>query len=87
MKFDGENLPPILNALETNNGGQKLVLEVAVCGPCAYIPLPRTPLTFHQQHLGENVVRTIAMDGMPLPALPVNVIGVFTCLSVRPNID
>ncbi|KAL2010794.1 hypothetical protein VTN00DRAFT_3512 [Thermoascus crustaceus] len=44
VKFDGENLPPILNALETNNGGQKLVLEVA-------------------QHLGENVVRTIAMDG------------------------
>jgi len=37
------HLPAILNALETNNGGQRLVLEVA-------------------QHLGENTVRTIAMD-------------------------
>ncbi len=36
-------LPEILNALETENNGQKLVLEVA-------------------QHLGENTVRTIAMD-------------------------
>ncbi len=36
-------LPPILNALETDNNGKKLVLEVA-------------------QHLGENTVRTIAMD-------------------------
>lgn len=31
VKFEGENLPLILNALETDNGGQKLVLEVAVC--------------------------------------------------------
>ncbi|MFN4272342.1 MAG: F0F1 ATP synthase subunit beta [Aliihoeflea sp.] len=38
-----DNLPPILNALETDNQGQRLVLEVA-------------------QHLGENTVRTIAMD-------------------------
>src|SRR3954447_10959068 len=37
------HLPAILNALETNNGGNRLVLEVA-------------------QHLGENTVRTIAMD-------------------------
>ncbi|KAF2744532.1 ATP synthase F1, beta subunit [Sporormia fimetaria CBS 119925] len=44
VKFDGESLPPILNALETQNGDNKLVLEVA-------------------QHLGENVVRCIAMDG------------------------
>ena len=43
VKFEG-GLPPILNALETMNGDQKLVLEVA-------------------QHLGESVVRTIAMDG------------------------
>jgi len=42
VAFEGE-LPPILNALETDNGGNRLVLEVA-------------------QHLGENVVRTIAMD-------------------------
>jgi F-type H+-transporting ATPase subunit beta len=35
--------PPILNALETSNNGNRLVLEVA-------------------QHLGENSVRTIAMD-------------------------
>ncbi|KAK6001508.1 hypothetical protein QM012_002839 [Aureobasidium pullulans] len=44
VKFDGEQLPAILNAVTTENGGQKLVLEVA-------------------QHLGENVVRCIAMDG------------------------
>merc|ERR1712093_311794 len=44
VKFDTDKLPPILNALETDNGGQKLILEVA-------------------QHLGENVVHTIAMDG------------------------
>ncbi|KAL8866409.1 MAG: hypothetical protein Q9174_006319, partial [Haloplaca sp. 1 TL-2023] len=44
VKFDTEQLPPILNALQTDNGGQKLILEVA-------------------QHLGENVVRCIAMDG------------------------
>ena len=39
----GEHLPAILNALETDNHGSRLVLEVA-------------------QHLGENTVRTIAMD-------------------------
>jgi len=42
VKFDGE-LPAILSALETDNNGNRLVLEVA-------------------QHLGENTVRTIAMD-------------------------
>jgi F-type H+-transporting ATPase subunit beta len=42
VQFEGE-LPEILNALETDNGGNRLVLEVA-------------------QHLGENTVRTIAMD-------------------------
>ncbi|MCX7865110.1 MAG: F0F1 ATP synthase subunit beta, partial [Novosphingobium sp.] len=42
VTFEGE-LPPILTALETDNNGQRLVLEVA-------------------QHLGENTVRTIAMD-------------------------
>ena len=42
VAFDG-GLPEILNALETTNGGNRLVLEVA-------------------QHLGENTVRTIAMD-------------------------
>ncbi len=31
VKFDTEKLPPILNALETINNGQKLVLEVSVC--------------------------------------------------------
>jgi len=40
--FD-DHLPAILNALETTNNGQRLVLEVA-------------------QHLGENAVRTIALD-------------------------
>ncbi len=42
VHFEGE-LPAILNALETDNHGTRLVLEVA-------------------QHLGENTVRTIAMD-------------------------
>jgi F-type H+-transporting ATPase subunit beta len=42
VHFEGD-LPPILGALETDNHGNRLVLEVA-------------------QHLGENVVRTIAMD-------------------------
>src|SRR6185312_5667246 len=42
VQFDDE-LPAILNALETKNHGSRLVLEVA-------------------QHLGENTVRTIAMD-------------------------
>jgi F-type H+-transporting ATPase subunit beta len=42
VQFEGA-LPAILNALETDNNGKKLVLEVA-------------------QHLGENTVRTIAMD-------------------------
>ncbi len=43
VHFEGD-LPPILNALETEKDGQRLVLEAA-------------------QHLGENMVRTIAMDG------------------------
>jgi len=30
VKFDTDKLPPILNALETMNGEQRLVLEVAV---------------------------------------------------------
>jgi F-type H+-transporting ATPase subunit beta len=42
VQFDS-HLPAILNALETQNRGNRLVLEVA-------------------QHLGENSVRTIAMD-------------------------
>ncbi len=44
VQFEEESdLPPILNALECENQGKKLVLEVAL-------------------HLGENTVRTIAMD-------------------------
>ncbi|MCF3639384.1 F0F1 ATP synthase subunit beta [Rhizobium sp. TRM95111] len=43
VAFDEGSLPLILNALETENLGNRLVLEVA-------------------QHLGENEVRTIAMD-------------------------
>ncbi len=42
VEFDG-HLPAIMNALETDNNGNRLILEVA-------------------QHLGENTVRTIAMD-------------------------
>ena len=39
-----EVLPPIMNAIETDNQGNRLIMEVA-------------------QHLGENTVRCIAMDG------------------------
>ncbi|MCB2106193.1 MAG: F0F1 ATP synthase subunit beta, partial [Rhodobacteraceae bacterium] len=42
VKFEGD-LPAILSALEVENQGKRLILEVA-------------------QHLGESVVRTIAMD-------------------------
>lgn len=34
MKFEGEKLPAILNAIVTENNGEKLVLEVAVCYSC-----------------------------------------------------
>lgn len=43
VQFDGGDLPAILNALECENQGKRLILEVAL-------------------HLGENTVRTIAMD-------------------------
>lgn len=43
VKFDEKSIPPILNALETELDGKRVVFEVA-------------------QHLGEGVVRTIAMD-------------------------
>ncbi|CAG8626646.1 11525_t:CDS:2, partial [Dentiscutata erythropus] len=43
VQFDEKSLPPILNSLEVQRDGGRLVLEVA-------------------QHLGQNVVRTIAMD-------------------------
>jgi len=42
VQFDG-HLPGIMNALETDNHGHRLILEVA-------------------QHLGESIVRTVAMD-------------------------
>ena len=43
VQFNEGELPAILNALESENNGKRLILEVA-------------------QHLGENTVRTIAMD-------------------------
>ncbi|MTH78557.1 F0F1 ATP synthase subunit beta [Paracoccus aestuariivivens] len=57
VQFDGQ-LPAILNALETENNGKRLVLEVA-------------------QHLGENTVRTIAMDATEglVRGLPVTDLG------------
>ena len=53
-----DHLPDILNALETDNNGTRLVLEVA-------------------QHLGENTVRTIAMDSTEglVRGHPVNDLG------------
>lgn len=44
VQFNENKLPAILNSLEVERDGGRLVLEVA-------------------QHLGQNVVRTIAMDG------------------------
>ncbi|MTH33598.1 F0F1 ATP synthase subunit beta [Paracoccus limosus] len=57
VQFEGQ-LPAILNALETENNGKRLVLEVA-------------------QHLGENTVRTIAMDATEglVRGLPVTDLG------------
>lgn len=43
VKFTGDKLPDILNALTTDNNGKKLTMEVA-------------------QHIGDNVVRCIAMS-------------------------
>ena len=43
VQFEEGGVPPILNAITTENGDKTLVLEVA-------------------QHLGENIVRAIAMD-------------------------
>ncbi len=43
VQFNAGEVPAILSALECENNGQKLILEVA-------------------QHLGESIVRTIAMD-------------------------
>ena len=71
VQFEG-HLPAILNSLETKNGGNRLVLEVA-------------------QHLGENTVRTIAMDATDLVgcyshhslSFDPNSVSVSVCLSVR----
>ncbi len=43
VKFDEDKMPAILNALETDNNGNRLVFEVS-------------------QHIGEGIVRCIAMD-------------------------
>ena len=43
IKFDTGRLPDLLNAVEINDNGRKIVCEVA-------------------QHLGDNVVRCIAMS-------------------------
>ena len=63
VKFDGSKLPAILNSLQTENNGQKLILEVAVCTATRSSVLRVGMLTVLQQHLGEKVVRCIAMDG------------------------
>ncbi|HEY6870581.1 MAG TPA: F0F1 ATP synthase subunit beta [Novosphingobium sp.] len=67
VTFDGE-LPPILTALETDNNGNRLVLEVA-------------------QHLGENTVRTIAMDATDglTRGQPVNNTGAQISVPVGPK--
>ena len=62
VQFDGD-LPPILNALEAENQGNRLVLEVA-------------------QHLGENTVRTIAMDSTEGLVRGVEVVDTGAAISV-----
>lgn len=44
IKFDNGQLPNLLNAIEVDHNGKKIVLEVA-------------------QHIGDNIVRCIAMSG------------------------
>src|SRR6218665_3384071 len=63
VTFD-DHLPAILNALETTNNGQRLVLEVA-------------------QHLGENAVRTIALDTTEGLVRGAEVFDLGTAISVR----
>src|SRR5258706_10668949 len=67
VSFEGE-LPAILTALETDNNGNRLVLEVA-------------------QHLGENTVRTIAMDSTDglTRGQPVNSTGAQITVPVGPK--
>ena len=66
VEFDGE-LPAIMNALEVDNNGNRLMLEVA-------------------QHLGENAVRTIAMDvtdGLVRGQQQQTQVPLFQCLQAR----
>ncbi|MEC9234959.1 MAG: F0F1 ATP synthase subunit beta, partial [Pseudomonadota bacterium] len=63
VEFADGNVPAILDALETTNNGQKLVLEVA-------------------QHLGENTVRTIAMDATEGLVRGTEVVGTGSAISV-----
>ena len=58
VRFDSEggSLPEILDALEINNGDQKLILEV-------------------QKHIGEDMVRAIAMDSTD---------GIYRGMEVKP---
>ncbi|MBT6035977.1 MAG: F0F1 ATP synthase subunit beta, partial [Kordiimonadaceae bacterium] len=67
VKFDGD-LPAILSALELDNNGNRLVLEVA-------------------QHLGENTVRTIAMDSSDglVRGMEVTDTGSQICMPVGPK--
>ena len=67
VEFDGK-IPEILNALELDNNGKRLVLEVA-------------------QHLGENTVRTIAMDATEglVRGTPVNDTGAPITIPVGPE--
>ena len=67
VKFEGD-LPAILSALEVDNHGNRLVLEVA-------------------QHLGENTVRTIAMDSSDglVRGMPVSDTGAQISVPVGPK--
>ncbi len=63
VEFPNGDVPAILDALETTNQGQKLILEVA-------------------QHLGENTVRTIAMDATEGLVRGAEVVGTGSAISV-----
>lgn len=60
VKFDTAKLPSILNALQTENNGQKLTLEVAVC---IRLGLP-IPIGFYLT-LGSNI--SVRMLSAALP--------------------
>jgi F0F1-type ATP synthase beta subunit len=71
VKFDTEQLPPILNALETDNNGQKLVLEVSVRiyydinTGCILIPFSNILVRVLSDVLLWTVQKVLSVEEMP----------------------